>query len=431
MSRSLSQGFFLGGVAAVSLMAGVSAATAGGFALREQSAKGMGAAFAGAAAGGAGLSSMFWNPATMTDFSGLQTSSSFSVILPYSNISPTAATNAALLLAGGTGSTGDIAQDAVVPASYASYQVSDQVWLGIGINSPFGLVTQNPNNWAGQIYGRTSKVFTVNANPNIAYKVNDWLSIGAGVQVQYFKVRLTQATGAAANAPSAELKGDDTSLGFTLGATLKPWAGGEIGIGYRSRVSPKLSGTLTTPLGVTDIRSDLTLPDQLTLGFRQKVTQDFTVLGGFEWTHWKLFSRFPVLNTGGVAVTTLPFDYRNSWFASLGGEYAWNQNLTVRAGLGFEKSPITNATRSVRLPDSDRIWTTAGFTYNYNEKLSLDVSYAHLFAKSGSINVVPGNPALLGPNFVANTKSHVDIISVGFTYRWDDPKPARAIVAKY
>ena len=420
----------LAGVAAVSLLA-ATGAQAGGFALREQSSTGMGAAFAGSAAGAAGLSSMFWNPATMTNFAGLQTSSSFSLILPYSNISPTAATSPVLLGLGGAGSTGDIAQDAVVPASYASYQISDKVWVGIGINSPFGLVTQNPNNWAGQIYGRTSKVFTVNANPTVAYQVNDWLSIGAGVQIQYFKVRLTQALSPAANAPSAELKGDDTALGFTLGATLKPWAGGEIGIGYRSRVEPKLSGTLATPLGVTDIRSDLTLPDQVTVGLRQKITQDFTLLAGFEWTHWNLFTRFPVVNNAGVAVTTLPFDYRNSWFASLGGEYAWNQNLTVRAGLGFEKSPITNETRSVRLPDSDRIWTTAGFTYKYNDKLSLDASYAHLFAKSGTINVVAGNPAFLGADFVANTKSHVDIVSVGFTYRWDNPKSTRAIVAKH
>lgn len=431
----------LAAVTAAALMAGSLQAQAGGFALREQSTIGLGNAFAGSAAGGAGLSSMFWNPATMTDFAGLQSSSSFSLILPYANTTPSAAT---LGLFGGPTSTGDIAQDAVLPASYSSWQIADKVWIGLAINSPFGLITRNPVNYSGQIYGRTSKVTTYNVNPNVAFQLTDWLSVGAGLQVEYFKVRLTNAIGAglAAAAPGAatgELIGKDTAIGYTLGATIKPWAGTEIGIGYRSRIEQKLDGTLNLPVaagglpaGVYGINSNITLPDQVTVGVRQKLTQDFTVLAGFEWTHWNLFSRFPVTSSvTGAQITSQNYDFRNGWFASLGGEYAWNQNLTVRAGLGFERSPITNATRGVRLPDSDRIWTTAGLSYKWSEKLSLDASYAHLFAKSGQINIVAGNPVFAGAPFVGNVKAHVDIVSVGFTYRWDDPKPARVVVAKY
>lgn len=51
------------------LLVTAAAANAGGFALREQSAYGQGSSFAGIAAGGA-LSSMFWNPATITQFNG-------------------------------------------------------------------------------------------------------------------------------------------------------------------------------------------------------------------------------------------------------------------------------------------------------------------------------------------------------------------------
>jgi long-chain fatty acid transport protein len=244
----------------------------------------------------------------------------------------------------------------------------------------------------------------------------------------YFKVRLTQATGITANAPSAELKGDDTALGFTAGATFKPMAGTEIGIGYRSRVNPKLGGSLFNPAVPVslDIASDLKLPDQVNVGVRQRITNDFTLLAGYEWTHWSAFSRFPVVTNSGATATTLFFDYRDSWFASIGGEYAWNNQITLRAGLGFEKSPITDQTRSVRLPDSNRTWATLGGSYQWSEKLTFDASYAHLFAQSGSVNIVPGNPTLVTTPFalpfVGATKSHVDIISVGLTYRWDDPR---------
>jgi len=415
-------------VAAGSIIAAASAAQAGGFALREQSAAGMGGAFAGVAAGAGGLSAMFWNPATLTDNPGIQASAVLSSILPYSNITPDASRSATLVAITQTSAaTGDIAQDALLPAGYASWQVMDKLWVGLSVNTPFGLVTQNPVVSTGKYYGLTSKVASMDVAPTMAYQVNDWLSVGAGVRVMNFKVRLTSATGI--------LEGDDVAFGFTGGVTLKPWKGGEIGVGYRSSVSPKLSGTITTS-SVTDIFSNMKLPEQITIGLRHQLTNDFTVLLGYEWTHWGSFTRFPVLTTSGATATTLYFDYRDSWYASLGGEYKWNKDLTLRAGLGFEKSPITDAIRSVRLPDSDRTWATLGASYSLNDKLTLDASYAHLFAKSGSINVVAGNPSLIthqtyGPlNYVGATKGHVDIVSLSMTYRFDTPAPSTRLPGK-
>lgn len=435
----LSKAYLLASVASLSIFASTQA-FAGGFALREQSAQGLGSAFAGAAAGGAGLSSMFWNPATMTSFAGLQTSSSWSVIIPHSNITPTTGTSATLLSLGGSRSSGDIGQDAILPASYASYQFNDRLWFGLSVNTPYGLVTQNPNNWSGQIYGRTSKVFSAEVTPTVAYAVNDWFSVGFGLRAMYFKTRLTSANdvGAAALGASARngvLTGDDVGFGFSVGATFKPFAGTEIGVGYRSRVTQKLEGTFDAPGGVSStglaagsysIKSDLVLPDQVTVGVRQQITSDLTLLAGWEWTHWGLFDRFPVTTSTGATATTLYFDYRDSWFASIGAEYKWNPNLTLRAGLGFEKSPVKDDTRSVRLPDSDRTWASLGMTYKSNQKLSIDASYSHLFARSGTINVVPGNPTYVtGLPFVATTKGRVDIISIGLNYRWDEPaRPA-------
>jgi len=399
------------GVATGVLCAGINAAQAGGFALREQSAVGLGNAFAGAAAGGSGLGSMFWNPATMTNFAGIQSSLALFAILPNSKITPTSGTSSTLQLSNGLTDTGDMAQDAVIPASYGSYQVNENVWLGLSINTPFGLVTQNPNNWAGQVFGRTSKVMSLNATPTLAYRFNDQFSLAAGVQIMHFKVRLTQATGGTTGASSATLEGDDIAFGYTLGATYKPMPGTEIGIGYRSQVKPKLEGTLTTT-AATDIRSDLTLPDQVTVGLRQTITDEFTLLAGFEWTHWSKFTRFPVLTTSGATATTLVFDYKDGWYASLGGEYKLNRDWTLRAGLGFEHSPINNENRSVRLPDSNRTWTSIGATYALNDQMSFDVSYAHLFAKSGTITSTSS-----GLTLNADTKGRVDIFAIGLNFK--------------
>src|SRR5471030_1800833 len=125
------------GIAA--LIAATADANAGGLAVREQSAWGQGASFAGVAAGGS-ASAMFWNPATMTQMPGLQSESVLSGIMGYSAHTP----GAGSLLAGAPfllGGTGDTAIDAIVPSAYFSWQFKPNLWLGLSINSPFGLST--------------------------------------------------------------------------------------------------------------------------------------------------------------------------------------------------------------------------------------------------------------------------------------------------
>ena len=436
------------GVASVALLAASGAAHAGAFALHEQGAVPIGMAFAGAAAGGGGVSSMFWNPATITDNPGWQSSFSVTGIFVYAK--ETALPGSAFLAT--RGSAGDVGQNALVPSSYQSYQFNDNLWFGLSINAPFGLVTKASNDFAGGIYGRTSKVFSTDVTPTIGYKINDWLSVGAGVQILYFKTRLTSTSPVNAGR-TIQLEGNDFGFGYTLGATLKPLDGTEIGIGYRSRVKESLTGTLTNfpfplavPPGEVAIKSNLTLPDQISIGVKQRVNDQLTLAAQFEWTHWSLFNRFPVVITSapagygalvGVTPTTLGFQYRNSWFASIGGEYKYDPNITLRAGIAYERTPISDTVRSVRLPDVDRVWTTIGASYNLNNKLTLDFGYAHIFPKTAKINIVnvsnPAfNPAVPVP-YVGKANAHIDIVSLGATYRWDDPKApvAAPLVRKF
>lgn len=406
------------------LMAGVSLtasqAYAGSFALREQSTIGLGQGFAGVAAGSGGLSSMYWNPATMTAIPGWQSQWSVSGIFPQAEITPTFVGLPAPLWRGT--STGDIAQDGILAAGYTSYQVNDRLWIGLATNTPFGLVTKNPFNSPGQVYARTSKVISFDVNPTIAYKVTDWLSVGLGFQAMYFKTRLTQAVGVLPNARTATLEGDSWGYGFTAGVTITPIEGTEIGIGYRSAVKQDLDGTLRTPLARLGVKADLTLPDMLTVGIRQTVTPDLTLSAGFEWTKWSEFGVIPVVaKATGTQVTTLPFKYDDGYYVSVGGEYAWSPELTLRAGLGYEWSPISDFNRDLRLPDSDRIHASIGLGYKVNNKLSVDFAYSHLFALNGDVKLNARNPHYVGLPYFGKVDASVDIVSASLTYRWDDP----------
>jgi long-chain fatty acid transport protein len=418
---------FLLSVSAIAVSAS-SHAHAGGFALREQSAAGQGMSFAGVAAGAGGLSSMFWNPATITMSPGFQSHLALSAIIPTSEITPVAGTNPILLP---LGPSGDLALDAVVPASYSSYQVNDQLWLGLYTGAPFGLATKPGPVWAGQLYARTTQVTNYEVQPTIGYRLNDWLSVGAGLRIEYFDVRYNSAIGGVRAftpfAPTGGLSGDSYGIGFALGATLTPLPGTTIGVGFRSAVEHDVEGKLNLgPPVIQRIKADLILPETVTVGLQQQITDAFSIAATAEWTNWSRlgFPRVRNVATGGFAlVPTLPLDWDDGWFFSIGGEYRLNPALTLRAGFGYEISPISDEVRTPRLPDSDRYWFSAGATYQFNPKLSFDVGYSYILADDTTVRIEPGNPTF-NPQFgrlIGDVDADVHIISLGIRYRWDNP----------
>src|SRR5215218_8398809 len=162
---SLSRSLSLAAVSLTALVAAQGGAHAGAFAIREQSASAQGYSFAGVASGSGNLSSMFWNPAVITMMPGWNTEASVSLIIPRVDINPLPSVPTFAF-----GASGDIGQDAVVPASYNSYQINDMLWVGLSTTSPYGLVTDPRENWAGQVYSRSSKIFSLNVNPVLGIK---------------------------------------------------------------------------------------------------------------------------------------------------------------------------------------------------------------------------------------------------------------------
>jgi long-chain fatty acid transport protein len=434
----------LAAVSILALAAANSAAQAGAFGIREQSATAQGLSFAGAASGSGGLSSMFWNPATVTMKPGWNSEYHISYISPEAKIDPQPGTSPLLgtpPLSGNLVGSGDIGREGLIPVSYSSYQLSDSVWFGVASTVPYGLVTKPDAVWAGQLYARTSKVVSFNINPILGIKVTDWLSIAAGPAIQYFDVRLERATGLGAAAPTASLRGDDIDIGATAGLNITLPTQTQIGVGYRSSITHDLNGKLRLP-GAVPIRieADVSLPESVNVGVSQAITPYFRVHAGFEWTNWSRLKEPAVIGPANVAVTSLILNYKDGFFYSLGAEYDRTDRWTFRAGLAFEDSPITDANRTPRIPDNDRIWASLGATYKWSDKLSFDVAYSHIFIDDTRINIGPGRndletaPGGIPLTLVADVRdANVNIISAALKYRWDDPKVAvpAPVVRKY
>lgn len=416
---------------ALGLLAGATvSANAGGFAVHEQSAYFQGMSFAGAAAGG-DLSGTFWNPAVMTQFAGVNSYTSVSAILPYASNNPSAGST--YFAFGGTNNVGD---QALVPGSYFSYQLNPSLWLGMSVNAPFGLSEHFPTAWAGRDYGAgTTFLRTYNASPSIGYRVNDWISVGVGVQIQYTKASLNHGVSIFGFIPSgdATLSGDGWGYGFTAGVTLMPTPATTIGIGYRSSIDQKISGTLASALGDQGATTTVKLPDMVSLGVRQRLNPQLTLLGTVEWTNWSRIGTSvisgPVLLPPPIlpaAALNLPFEYKDGWFFSAGAEYQATDRLTLRTGLAYEISPVTDSVRMPLVPDNDRLWASVGATWQIWRGFSADIAYSHIWVRDPTINIsaASGNPwfATAGVTYIGDVSAHVDIISIGIKYRWDEPK---------
>ncbi len=416
----------------------VATAHAGGFAVREQSATFLGTAFAGAAAGG-DISSMYWNPAAAAAVPGCNASSSYSLILGSSDERADSG-----LFAGvpGVSTSTDVASDfSLVPASYLACQLSDKLFAGVALNSPFGLLTKPDNtSWAGSPIAITSKVFTANLNPTLAYKLAPGLTVGVGLQVEYLKLRLNHGSFAPPLLLPAPLVGsrlyeaDDWGVGATAGLLWQPLPGTSIGVGYRSAVGLDVEGSFrrgaslsSGPAVSTEAEAGVTLPEAVTFSFRQAVDPSWAVLGTVEWTNWSRLGDVAAVGAGcgptGIC-EVLNLNYRDGWFFSLGAEYAYSPALLLRAGVAYEISPIDDRVRDILLPDSNRVFLSAGASYKYSEQIIVDLGYTHVFFEDadfcigsggGSTHCNPGTATVL---LSGSADVSADIVALGLRYRF-------------
>lgn len=385
---------FASGIAMVSLLALTASAYAGGFAIREQSAIGQGLSFAGVAAGGGGLSSLFWNPAISSEYNefGFISENNAALIAPYAKSSR------------GSGNIGELA---VVPAGYSSYGLTDEITIAMSTNAPIGLTTDGHDGWVGSPLGDKSAVKTYNFNPTASYKFNDMLSVGLGAQIEYMSVELTNR----ASPSGAQLfaaKGGDFGFGLTAGLLFEPTDTTDIGIGFRSSVTHNLEGHARIGAANPDIHAKFKSPEMVTVGLRQQVGDQLTLLGGVEWANWSRFKELRITSdASGATIALTPQNWKDSWYFSLGAEYAYNDALTLRSGVAYEKSPVPDATRSVRVPDNDRYWLSLGASYKFADNMTANLAYSHVFMKDGDV-------AALNTTF----KQRIDIVSVGLTRDW-------------
>ena len=418
---------------AIAALVAPAALRAQGFGLNEISACGIGRAFANVSGACRDASSIYWNPAAVTELPGWQ------------------------VLIGGAfiPVKGDFTQDstgrvfeanpptAFVPHFFVNYQPKNsRASYGVGVYVPYGLTSQWPDSFPGRFAAQKASIKTIYIQPNFGWKVNDKWSVGGGPIIAHSSIELRQSldlsTQTAATNPAtggpitfaqlgiarytefgrAKLSGDAWGYGVHLGVQAKPTKDWTFGARWLAPIYFKyndadatftqvntglvLGGAIPNPANPTgppaipagtpvdalvapqfasggalvsqNVSTKIMHPQQVQLGFAYSGFANWNLEADFGWVGWQSFKELPVNFAGPAPSRTLIEDYNNSSSIRLGAEYAFANRIHARAGFAGTAAAAPDVTVTPLLPDQDRANYTAGLTIPFGN-YGLDVSY--------------------------------------------------------
>ena len=403
-----------------SILVSAGAAHAGAFSMEGSSPSALGNAFAGSAAGSHDNSDMFFNPATLSNNKTQQISLGLTSV--HTTIDATVASSAFSDNIPRTGLTqAPGGRNVSAPSLYFSTPLNTDWTFGASVTSPLKIRTTYPDGWLGRFHALDTDVDTLNATAQLAYQINDTLTVGAGLQYEQMVATLSRDT---SPTTYGVYRGKDHQHGFTLGMLAQPTRELKLGLGYRSAMRYRLMGdvnltSLTTGATTTvPGQVDWTMPDVLTLGGAYQANEKTEWVGDVRWTRWSRVSvfRIQLIRPAGGAIE-VPLPFRDSLLTSVGVNHQLNGQWLLRAGLAHEKDAVTDDMRNPRIPTGDRSWVSIGARYKLNEHASVNLAYARQFFKNTRSNFA-ANAARNSASLDASYKLSSDLLGANLVYAW-------------
>lgn len=404
---------------AVALAAASTSALANGLAINEQSASSMGAGFAGRSSAVLDASIVYGNPAGMSQLKRPEISGGFALIEAKTEID-----DARGVLPGTN--EGDMVPFTPVPFAYHVTPLNDRWHAGFGVYVPFGVISDYESTFQGRYYGEYSSVRVVTFQPTLSYQVNDRVSIGFGPTINRIDGKLTRAV-ALPPAPDGRVSilGDDIGYGFNAGVMVEMTDDLTWGLTYRSKVDYTLEGrTKVTGFpgpaaavnGQYDATLDFTSPESVDTSLTYQLDDNWTLYGGLTWMRWSRLEEIVVENEGVPGPFAGRFDtvreeqnWSDTWSFALGTSYQLNRDWVLRTGFAWDRSPTTDADRTVRIPVGNRRIFSLGAGWNLSDDITIDAAYAYLHEDTAEVSE---------PLYQAEYRNSAHGVSTQLTYRF-------------
>ena len=409
-------------------------ASAGGFAIHEQTAFGVGQGNA-ITAGVEDPSAIYINPAALSEVSGNEMMGG----LNYVNTRSSVENNGQ--------SSRNLHDDDFLPNIFANYHIpTSNITLGIGTYTPFGLATTYKDNSFTRFAAIQTELRTIYVTPGVAWQPVPYFSVGGGMSFVHSSAVLSRAIFLGAvgvGEGKIRITDTDDAYGYNLGILVKPTEKIKFGFTYRSRVrlqydnaDAKFTDAALTGGAFTVVKAsgiNVPIPPVINTGIQLQITPNWAAELDYNFTRWSEFknlnARFspsiPAL--GGLAPIsgfTLIQNWHDTSSIRLGTRYTLPNNLQLRTGIALDQSPIPSSTLSPSIPGADILTLNTGLGYSWN-KINFDLSYMAIFYRTRKVTnsalETGNNPAALpfpgvpGPD---TYKTFQNFVSMNARYRF-------------
>ncbi|MCL1137991.1 outer membrane protein transport protein [Shewanella pneumatophori] len=406
---------------------------AAGFQLAEYSATGLGRAYAGEAAIADNAAVQFRNPAMLTYLEGTQVSTGAILVMPNIDV------DGSVSFAGQTtpSSAKDIAGNAVVPNFYVSHQLNDQWFLGLALGSNFGMATELDDDFLGTQFGNEASITAIEINPNVAYRINEQFSVGAGVRFILgegsFGAQAPTSVGPLQGKTLKYMEGDDTAWGWQLGGAWQINANNRIGFNYRSEVEQNLEGEAKglgfdlamiaqgkAPSSHYAGAMELALPATAEISSFHQLTDKFAMHASVNWTDWSSFEKLEAMipEISADPILVKQENWEDNYRFAVGATYQLSDKSTLRTGVAYDQAAVSDANRTTTIPEVDRLWLSVGYGYKYSESLDFDFGATYIFADESPIHEHDEQSAMFGGTFEGQVSGNIILVGVQATYRF-------------
>lgn len=346
-------------------------ALAGGFALYEYSNRSVAMGTTGIAQAG-DASVVATNPALMTRLEDNQTLVGMVAIQPAGEV----------VIGGNSTKTKD--QTFLVPHAYYVHKYNDNVWLGVGEFTRFGLGMEYPDNWIGKDELTNILLETFSLNPSIAFKFNEHFSAAVGIELMKGNVLIEKTPTIATLPTKVKIEGETVTATGNLGLHYQfndQWG---VGFTYRAPAKVCTDGKIKfsggAPLADAKAYVATTLPSSYSLGVAYQPTDDWNIEFDVVHTRWEHTKNLKIDTDSAVGDSVVDMYYKNTWRLQLGTEYWVKDWAAVRLGYIWDQSPIRHGSASFMLPSNDRHLFSGGLGFK-GENWTCDLAYSYIVSK--------------------------------------------------
>ena len=432
VNRSRNLLFYLSLAVVLTLSAPVGA-LAGGLTMYEIGTADTGLAAAGYAARAGDPGTILTNPAGMTHLKESQVLIGGQVLYGHASFSPD------YMNTNVTGSDGGNSIGFLPGLSaFGTYKINNDLSIGLGMCSNFGLGLWYDSNWAGRYYSKEAILMGMSFLPAVAYKVTDQLSVGVALNVMlgYFNTKVA-INNVDPRWPDGELDLKDTTVGVgaNVGLLYELSRGTRFGVTYNSPVklnfsakpefstiAPGLS-TILLNRGTYFNNLDLgvTVPQGVMTSFYHELNDQWALLGNFGWQNWSQFGELEVSLPSSAGSLTKNLKYNDTWHGALGAQYRLSEPWLLSCGVAYDSGMLDDSNRSPALPLGWSWRFGTGVQYEWSKSTQLGLAYEYLYSgnptisKSGQLPVALGGRGDVNGSYPNNS---IQFLSANVTWKF-------------